>query len=224
MKIWVTRDEEPGGPLSSAMEAAGLEPVLEPVIMRRVLTDAGNEIGSLGPADWLVLTSVYAIEAVAADAARVPRVAVVGESSREKAEELGLRVELVSAEGSGRDLFERLSELARGVKVCYPRSSLAAPPDLPEDVELVSPVLYETISRDFRRAILNEVDAAAVASPSAVRAIGRTDLPLASIGPSTSAAIRELGMEPWLEAPKASFDALAQLIADQAKFSRNQRA
>ncbi|UCD75158.1 MAG: uroporphyrinogen-III synthase [Phycisphaerales bacterium] len=224
MKIWVTRDEEPGGPLSAALEAAGLEPILEPVITRRVLTEARAEIASLGPDDWLVLTSVYAIEAAAQDAARIPRVAVVGEASRKKAEELGLRVELVSAEGSGRDLFARLSDLARGMKVCYPRSSLADMPELPDDVELISPVLYETVASDYRRGIANEVDAAAVASPSAVRAMGKVDLRLASIGPTTSAAIRELGMEPWLEAPQPSFDALARAIADQARSSRNQRA
>ena len=224
MKVWVTRDEEPGGALSAALKAVGLKPILAPVIMRRVLTDAREEMASLGPSDWLVLTSVYAIEAVAADVARVPRAAVVGEASRRSAESLGLRVELISAEGSGRDLFERLRELARGAKVCYPRSSLAELPDLPDDIELISPILYETSARNYRPGIIDEVDAAAVASPSAVHAIGVIDLPLASIGVTTSAAIRTLGMQPWVEAPTPAFDALAKAIADQAQSSRNQRA
>ncbi|MCH7840618.1 MAG: hypothetical protein IID38_10345, partial [Planctomycetes bacterium] len=82
MRIWVTRDETPGGPLSAALAAVGLTVVCEPVLQRRVIDDAAETISRLSPDDWLVLTSVYAVEAVRADRARIPRVAVVGEASR----------------------------------------------------------------------------------------------------------------------------------------------
>jgi uroporphyrinogen-III synthase len=224
MRVWVTRDEDDNGPLSRALRGVGLQPILEPVIERRVLQDAHTEIKCLGPDDWLVLTSVFAIEALDIDAARVPRVAVVGEASRKAATDLGFRVELVSAKSDAASLFAELAERSRGCVVCYPRSSQASPPELPSDIELRSPILYETVSRAFRRSVIDEVDIAAVASPSAVRAIGRTDLPLASIGGTTSAAIRELGMQPWVEAPRPGFDTLARAIADQADSLRNQRA
>lgn len=224
MKVWVTREETDEGPLCAALRAVGLEPVLEPVLKRRVVTDAADEISQLGPDDWLVLTSPYAVNAVAAEPARVPRVAAVAESSRAAARARGFRVELVSPDGTGKSLFAQLrSKVTRG-KVCYPRSSLVEPPKSWAGVELLSPVLYETVSRAFDRSVIKNVDVVSVASASAVEAVGKVDLPFASIGPSTSKALRNLGIEPWVEAPQRSFESLAAAIADQAKDSRHQRA
>ncbi|MHC4128750.1 MAG: uroporphyrinogen-III synthase [Planctomycetota bacterium] len=198
MKVWVTRDEPADGPLSAALRDAGLEPVLEPVITRRVLTDARSHIAALGPDDWLVLTSVYAVEAVAVEGGCAARVAVVGEASRRAA-------------------------LARGL-VLYPRSSLAEEPRLPPGFRFISPILYETVRRAWRTGIVHRVDVIAVASRSAVHAVGTIDLPFASIGPTTTAALRLAGIEPWVEAAEPSFEALARAIADQGASSRSQRA
>jgi uroporphyrinogen-III synthase len=213
VKVWVTRDETADGPLARALGDVGLEPVLEPVIERRVLGDAHDEIERLGPDDWLVLTSDFAVRAVAADPARVPRVAVVGEASRQAAVDRGLRVELVSADGTAAGLFGQLATCAQGATVLYPRSSLAGVPELGAGIRVVSPVLYETVPRAWRRGVLEEVDVIAVASPSAVRAVGAVDLPFASIGPTTTAALRDAGLEPWIEAGEPSFAALARAIA-----------
>jgi len=128
MRVWVTRDEEPDGPLSTALCAAGLTVVHEPVLARRVVDDAAEAISRLGSDDWLVLTSVYAVEAVAVEPARVPRVAVVSDPSRRAAEARGFRVELVSAGGDGKSLFHELWQRVTCGKVCYPRSNLAKPP------------------------------------------------------------------------------------------------
>jgi uroporphyrinogen-III synthase len=253
MRVWVTRDEEPGGPLSTAIRAAGLTVVHEPVLTRRVVDDAAVTISQLGPDDWLVLTSVYAVEAVAAEPARVPRVAVVSEPSRRAAEARGFRVELVSAGGDGKSLFHELRQRATCGKVCYPRSSLASRPEPWPGVELISPILYETVPRDFDRSVIHRVDVVTVTSPSAVDAVqaatkgqdrpagrgkdavpgvseddptdvGKDDLlsilrglSFASIGPTTSAALRRIGIEPWLEAPQRSFESLAQAIAAKSQ-------
>ncbi|MBN2563776.1 MAG: uroporphyrinogen-III synthase [Phycisphaerae bacterium] len=219
MKVWVTRDEPPDGPLSTALRGAGLDVVLEPVIEKRVVGDPSEAIRRLGPNDWLVLTSPYAIEAVVAlvgDAARIPRVAVVAEPSRRAAEDRGLRVELVGPGGTGKSLFRELRAEATRGKVCYPRSSLAAVPEPWPGVELDCPVLYETCTRAFSPDVVTQVDVLSVASPSAVRAVGPLDLPFASIGPTTSAAIREIGREPWVESPSPSFESLASAIVHQA--------
>jgi uroporphyrinogen-III synthase len=224
MRVWVTRDEKPGGPLSAALREAGLVPVLEPVIVRRVLGDGREEMARLKPTDWLVLTSEFAVEAIAAEAARIPRVAVVGEASRRAALARRLRVELVSEDGTAEGLFAALARCASGATLLYPRSSLAKAPDLPGGIRIISPVLYETAPRAWRPQITGEVDVVAVASPSAVRAVGPVDLPFASIGPTTTAALREAHIEPWVEAREPTFAALARAIADQADSSRNQRA
>jgi uroporphyrinogen-III synthase len=216
VKVWVTRDEPADGPLSAALRDAGLEPVLEPVITRRVLTDARSHIAALGPDDWLVLTSVYAVEAVAVEGGCAARVAVVGEASR--------RAALVSADGTGAGLFRELPERAAGSTVLYPRSSLAEEPRLPPGFRFISPILYETVRRAWRTGIVHRVDVIAVASRSAVHAVGTIDLPFASIGPTTTAALRLAGIEPWVEAAEPSFEALARAIADQGASSRSQRA
>ena len=161
----MTREEPGDGPLSTALRAVGLQAVLEPVLQRRVVGDAGGAIRKLGPDDWLVLTSVYAIEAGACEPARVPRVAVVGEASREAAEAKGFRVELVSSKGDAQSLFDALRASIRDGKVCYPRSSLVSVPEPWPGVELVSPILYETVARTFDRSVVKRIDVVSVASP-----------------------------------------------------------
>lgn len=212
MRVWVTRDEKPGGPLSSALSAAGLTPVLEPVLARRIVGGAQEAIKRLTSDDWLVLTSVYAVEAVDAEAVRVPKVAVVGEPSRRAAEALGCRVELVSGRGDGGSLFDELRRIVSTGVVCYPRSSLATPPEAWPGVELLSPVLYETVPRVFDRTVVDRIDIVALTSPSAVELVGPAERPFATIGPTTSRAVRRLGIEPVIEAAQPSFDALAAAI------------
>ncbi len=221
MIVWVTRDEPTDGPLSTALRAVGLDVLLAPVLQRRVVDDASAVIGRLGADDWLVLTSAYAVDAVALGAARVPRVAVVGDVSREAARARGFRVELVSPTGTARGLFAELRAAVTAGRVCYPRSSLVPPPEPWKNVEILSPVLYETTPRAFDRGILDAVDVVAVASPSAVQAIGCVDLPCASIGPTTSAALRDIGIEPWIEAREKSFESLAESIAAQGEAERS---
>ena len=214
MKVWVTRDELPDGPLSTALRAVDLAVLHEPVLERNILTDATEQIAALTPDDWLVLTSVFAIEQVAAEVARVPRLAVVGDSSRRAAEKRGFRVALVGS-GEAASLFEELFNSAACTVICYPRSSEAAVPLAPPGIDLVSPVMYQTQARRFTLSVLKEAEVVAVTSPTAVGAVGACDLPFASIGPKTSAALRQTGIAPWIEAPQRSFKSLAAAIASR---------
>lgn len=214
MKVWVTRDEPADGPLCIALKTAKLDVLHEPVLQRTILTDAKNEIARLSPNDWLVLTSTYAIKAVAEDVARVPKLAVVGEASRIAAERRGFRVMLVSSSGTSKELFDKLFEQSDVSIICYPRSSLATLPKSPPRIKMTCPVLYETSPREYCKEIIQEADVVSVTSASAVHAVGPIALPFASIGPSTTKALHGLGVEPWVEAAEPSFDALASVIAD----------
>lgn len=216
MRVWVTREEPADGPLCAALREHGLTAVLEPVIERCVVAEPAELLRELGPGDWLVLTSPFAIYAADCRAARVPNVAVVGEPSRQLAESLGLRVALVSPEPTGRSLWRTLRQRVSGARVCYPRSSQAPMPEGWPGVRLSAPILYETRERSFDRSVVGRVDVIAVASPSAVKAVGRQELPFASIGPTTTAALRRLGLEPWVEARPPSLPALAKAIAAAA--------
>ncbi len=215
--VWVTREEEADGPLCSALRARGLAVVLEPVLTRRLVADPAQLVAGLTADDWLVLTSPFAIAALGdVPAARVPQVAVVGESSRRLAEELGFRVTLVSPDSHGKTLFDELRRQVRRGIICYLRSSLAKVPAAWEGVEVRAPVLYETVPRDFDRTAAQRCAIAAVASPSASEALRGIDIPLASIGRATTAAIHQQGRVPAVEALLPSFESLADAITAYA--------
>lgn len=217
MRVWVTRDEDEDGPLGRALTAAGLSPVHEPVIKRHIISDAADAIGQLGTDDWLVLTSPFAVRCIAPEPARVPRVAVVGESSKREAQARRFRVELVCGEGGADALFDRLREIAQDGVICYPRSSLATPPTPWPQISLVCPVVYNTWPVKYDRTIVERVDVVSVCSASAVMAVGVVNLPYASIGPSTSTALRELSISPWVEAEYTEFASLASAIARRTR-------
>lgn len=225
MTVWVTREEAEDGPLTTALRARGLNVLLEPVLERRLVADPAGLIAGLGRDDWLVLTSPYAIEAVGhLPAAKVPQVAVVGEPSRRLAEKYGLRVVMVGEDGHGRTLFDEMRRTIRQSVVCYPRSARADVPEEWPDVQLRAPVLYDTVPRTYDRTVAQRAVIAAVASPSAVDALGDIAIPLASIGRTTSAAIRRHGLEPVVEAASPGFEPLAEAIANYLSDSRHQRA
>ena len=117
--------------------------------MRRLCADVVGLVGDLGEQDWLVLTSRYAIESIPVEAVR-SRVAVVGQASADAARAKGWRVERESPDGTGRGLWESLRQDPAGARrICYPRSSLAAPPLAVPGVQMASPILYETMARDL---------------------------------------------------------------------------
>lgn len=223
LRVWVTRDEESDGPLASALKSHSLCPVVEPVVVHRFLTDGSDDLAKLGPSDWLVLTSPYAADSVNESLARVPKVAVVGDVTKEHAERRGFRVELVGPARTAEGVFSALCDMVSAGIVCYPRSSLATPPKPWADVVVNSPIIYETNPKSFDRTIIQRVDMVAVTSPSAVESIGHVDLPFASIGPTTSTALGSMGIEPIVEAPRRSLESLAETIA-QLSHSWHHRA
>ena len=219
-RVWVTRDEKADGPLCSALQASHLTPVLEPVLERKVVADIATELQSLGVDDWLVLTSVFAIENMPSELASIPQLAVVGEASKAAAEARGFRVKLVSTEGTGLSLFEELRKRAAGKCVVYPRSALAKiPTDLNAFANFSAPILYETNHRHFSATVVQQVDVISVTSASAVRALDQQirlaplELPIASIGVTTTAAVEECGGTVWVQPMSASFAELARAIS-----------
>jgi len=212
MRVWVTRDEDEHGLLCSALRGAGQTPVLEPVVVRRVVNDCALVIGQLQSDDWLVLTSPFAVRSVAEQQAQKPNVAVVGDASAAAAEARGFRVELVSPDGDAESLFAELRQRLRTGKVCYARSTRAVPPKSWGNVEIISPVLYETTPREFDRTVVERVDIVTVVSPSAVEALDAVDLPFASLGPTTTKALRKLKIKPAVQAKQRNFASLAAAI------------
>ena len=214
MRVWVTRQEQPGGPLGQALEQHGLTPVHEPVVEQTVVTPPERFLNELDARDWLVLTSPYAIRCVGdAAAACRPRVAVVGPASAELARSYGMNVALVSAGESAHDLFDQLAAQVIAGRIVYPRSGQAPETTWPAELPVDSLVLYDTVPRAYDESVVEWIDVVAVTSPSAVRAVGRRPRPFASIGKTTTAALHTLGVAPWVAAPTPGFEQLAAAIA-----------
>ena len=215
-RVWVTRDEGEDGPLSKALRAAGRTPVLEPVVEVAALMGPDDFVvpmTDLERKDWLVLTSARAVAALPRIGTRA-RVGVVGPATRKAAEALGLEVSLESSDGTGAGLWKEIDRRAvRGARIFFPRSDIAEVPRL-TGVQMTAPAAYGTRARAFDETVVTRVDAAAFASPSAVRAaehvLRGTKLVTLSIGPTTSDALLALRVFDVREAQSPTFAALAR--------------
>lgn len=167
-----------------------------------------------------------------------PRVAAVGSGTAARLRETGATVDLVGYGTGGaslaRTLIDAEGEGLRGARVLWPRSDQALS-DLAERLEaagarVVAPVAYRTLPARpdaigwFVDALeRGDVDAVAFLSPSAAfglaaaleaRDLGRLRrrATVASLGPTTSAALRSLGAPPQVEAPHPDPLALAEAL------------
>lgn len=221
MRVWVTRDEAPGGALSAALEAEGLLPILEPLLVRVPCADTRGLLEGLTDRDWLVLTSAYAVRCLPADLpAKKPRIAAVGPATARAARSRGWTVHLVG-EGGAEALFLQLRRRGTRGRILHPCSSGTVPPEAWPGVAIDSPVVYETLPAAYDRSVIDRVDVVALTSPSAAAALPKgLALPLASIGRTTSAAITARGLRVWVEAPRPTFTALARAIATTGRIQR----
>jgi uroporphyrinogen-III synthase len=160
-----------------------------------------------------------------------PALAAVGAATAERLARLLRAPDLVPAVATGAALAGALGPRVRGLRVLVPRAEEGRA-ELVEGLaaagaEVVAPSVYrtvpaspETLAPLARALTVGGVDAVAFASPSAARSVAaavgagllRRAL-LAAIGPSTSDALRALGLEPGVQPERASGVALAEAIA-----------
>jgi uroporphyrinogen-III synthase len=220
--VWVTRDEARDGPLATALRAEGLTAVVEPVIRRTARREAATALEHASGSDLILFSSAYAVE-VAGGPKRCARAAVVGPLTEEAAKRAGYEV-VLSSRGGLSALIESIRKSKPQGTIWHPCSESAETlPPFPGSA-LIQVHLYDTEAIPFDRSVEQRVDAAAIASPSAARAIGMTELPCASIGPTTSNAMRRIGIEPCVEATEPTLEHLAASVADYIRSCRHQRA
>jgi uroporphyrinogen-III synthase len=194
-----------------------------------VFTSAQAVAATCGHARWAAVWGSLAT--------RRPRLAAVGPATERRLRAVGLECDLVPDRSSGGDLAAAL--LSReggltGVPVLWPRSDIATR-ELPDALAgagaiVIEPEAYRTVPvvpaalDDFAERLESaRIDAVAFFSPSAARSLsralgdgtlrrlaGRTEV--ASIGPTTSAALAELGAPATLEAEPHSGAGLARAI------------
>lgn len=198
-------------------------------------------IGELKDFDWLILTSTNAVQAVAGrclllgvDVSELEslRVAAVGAATAEAAREAGFRVAVVPEQYNSEGLAVALADAVRGRRVLLARARIARDV-IPEAliaagaamtvVDAYRNALPEGAGERLAEAIGDGLDAAAFTSSSSVRhlAMAARDagivFPLEgvaaiSIGPVTSATLREYGWPPEVEAAVADIAGLIEAV------------
>jgi uroporphyrinogen-III synthase len=195
-----------GGNDALAIRLEGLEVVECPLIaIERI---AGPPL-RLDGYDWLLLTSRHGVDALFARLeGRLPRVAVVGPGTADALHAHGVEPDLVASVSTQEGLVADLppepgrvvfagAEDARDVLV----RELGA--------EFIP--LYRTVALAPE---LPDADLVVLASASAARAFAALGIaaPVVSIGPVTSAAARDVGLEVVAEAATHDVDGLAQAV------------
>ena len=227
VRIVVTRPESKS--LAHELERLGAEVTIVPLIEirpaeGRALEDA---IDTMASYDWIVLTSVNGVAAVAEGLAslRDARVAAVGPVTAAAIQEAGVEPTFVAKRASD-DIAAGLGDIS-GKRVLLPQADIAEPHLAEElrgrgaDVETV--VAYRTILVEppmWGILPLRIADAVVLASGSACRSLAAAGgagggAMLVCIGPKTAKVAREVGLEVGLVADETTSDGIIQALVSQ---------
>jgi uroporphyrinogen-III synthase len=206
-------------------------------------TPLDRALADLATYDWLILTSANTVHSLAARAATLGlnmpdishlNVAAVGESTATAARDAGFSVRLVPESYVAESLTKSLADRTRSKKVLLARAAIARDviPDAlraagatVDVVDAYRNAMPESAPALLREALHKGIDAAAFTSSSTVTHLANAAhqagiaFPLAgvaaiSIGPITSATLRDLNWEPDAEANPSDVPGLIQAVAD----------
>jgi uroporphyrinogen III methyltransferase / synthase len=227
VSVAVTRARAQASGMAARLRALGATVVESPTIRIEPLS---FELPDLATYDLLVLTSPNAVEALLlrvydARALAGPKIAVIGPGTAEALRAHGIVADLTPERAVGESLAPVVAAL--GVQRALVARAEQARDVVPDALRAAGTAvdvlaLYRTVAEpmpEAARAAALGADWLTFASASAVRffheAAGTLSGPrLASIGPVTSAALREVGHEPDVEASEHTPDGLlAALVA-----------
>jgi uroporphyrinogen-III synthase len=196
---------------------------------------------SLGDYDWLILTSANTVRAFLARASELAtefaqpvslKVAAIGEGTADEARKAGFRVAFIPVTSVAESLVEGLVKGAPGQRILLARAEVArdvipeALRDAGAQVDVVDAyrnVIPEGAPEQLRLALTQGVDAVTFTSSSSVTHLAEAarqaeiawpfvGVPAVSIGPITSATLRDLGWEPSIEANPSDIPGLISAI------------
>ncbi|MGZ4461287.1 MAG: uroporphyrinogen-III synthase [Gaiellaceae bacterium] len=214
MRILLTRPEERSEPLAARLEAMGHEVLPLPLIAIETVDDGPVTVEGY---DWVVVTSsAGAAELVRRMQGRSTSIAAIGPATAQTLRENGLEPDLVARRSTQEGLLDELPTPAGRV--------------LFVGAEGARRLLVEELGADFRAVYrtrmlapeaVPQADLAIVASPSAARALGalRSGMPVISIGPQTTQAAREGGVEVLAEAETHDLEGLVGAVERFARQS-----
>jgi len=235
LKVIVTRPRSQAAELVGALEAEGGEAVVVPVILITDPIDGGDALraglAALRPGDWLIVTSPNGATRVGSVIAGSPltdgvKVAAIGPGTSRAANKVGLDIDLVPGRSIAEGLLEIFPEPSSGGGLVMLARAEAGRGTLPDGLVakgwIVDDVAaYRTVAEpvdEVGRAACREADAVLFTSSSTVsrlvEAVGVGCLPprLVSIGPATSATMRDLGLRVDAEADPHTIPGLIQAV------------
>lgn len=208
-RIAVTRAAGQGDDLASRIESLGCEPVAWPLI---AIEPLGGDQVDPSSYDWVVVTSPNGAAELAPRLSAAPaRLAAIGPGTAAVLRAHGLEPDLVPAESTQEGL---LAELPRPPGRVLLAAAQGARQLLVDELGADFVPLYRTI--ELEPLDIPDVDLVLLASPSAARALARTEaraIPVLAIGPLTASAARELGLEVAGEADTHDLDGLVACLA-----------
>jgi uroporphyrinogen-III synthase len=211
MRIVVTRAAAQAGPLAEPLEALGHEVVVCPLLE---IESLGDEPIDVGRYDWVVVTSPNGAAELARRRAGQPqRLAAVGPGTAEALRERGLEPDVVAEDSRQEGLLAALPARPGRVLVAAAEGARRL---LADSLGADFIPLYRT--RELALAEPPTGALAVLASPSAARALARLTLgmPVVSIGPETTRAAREAGLEVLREAEPHTLEGLVRAVAETA--------
>ncbi len=238
-RILVTRAAAQAADFARHLEALGAEPVFCPmleIVPPADLDALDRAISDLAATDYLILTSVNAVEAFFARLAALDRdvralagvtVVTVGPKTAEALSAHGIRPDMMPADYRAEGVVDILREKVAGRRVLYPRAELSRdiiPRELAEaGATVADPVAYRSIvpagaAEALKEALSGGIDLITFSASSTVRnlmalldADGRRQvrgIPVASIGPLTTRTAEEAGLTVAVEPGESTLDAL----------------
>ena len=210
MRVVVTRPREQAGPLVQRLEELGHEVVECPLIEIEPLGEPVEVDGY----EWVIVTSPNGARELVANArGELPKVAAVGPGTAETLLELGVEPGFVPQISSQDGLLAEFPRPAGRVLFAAAEGARKRPI---EELGADFVPLYRT--RLVQPATPPEGDLVVLASGSAARSFAAlgTDIPAVSIGPQTTEAAREAGLEIVAEARTHDLDGLIAAVGSLA--------
>jgi uroporphyrinogen III methyltransferase / synthase len=195
LKVLVTRPAAQARPLSEALRAQGFEVVEQPLLEIEPLSDEPIAVERY---DYVVVTSSNGARELARRAsARPARIAAIGPGTVEALERAGLRADVVAAVHTQEGLVDAFPDAPGRVLFV---GAEGARTHLADALDADFLAAYRTVELGVEE--LADVDVALLASASAARAYANAGGrgPAISIGPQTTAAARECGVDVVAEA------------------------
>lgn len=203
----VTRAADQAGPLADRLRALGCEVVLCPLIRVEPLGDDAIDAAAY---DWVVVTSPNGAAELARRLAAPPRrLAAIGPGTADELCAHGLEPDLVPEVSTQEGVLAALPRPAGRVLLAAAEGARRL---LVDELGADFLPLYRTVQLRPERAPEGEL--VVLASPSAAGALAATGahIPAVAIGPQTTAAAREHGLEVAAEAETHDLDGLVGAV------------